>query len=148
MTRPTQLCIAALLATSPCAAQSIQAIGASPNGSPSAAMGVSADGTTLSVFSGGSVYRWTAMGGFEDIGALSGPLSAAISGDGSTIVGTSGWAYRWSAGTGFEWLRPYYPIATSTNAVSSDGAVIVGAADSETGPYRSAYRWTAAGGAQ
>ena len=106
---------------------------------------VSGDGSTVvgyAWFSGSATrpYRWTAAGGFEDLGTLGGECSNgrayAVSFDGSVVVGTSctpdGFvhAFRWTVSGGIEEL----PISKA-RGVSADGSVIVG----------NNIRWTAPG---
>jgi probable HAF family extracellular repeat protein len=96
---------------------------------------------------------------FQGLGFLAGePYSEAyaISGDGSTVVGTSfdengdTRSFRWTAATGMVALPPINPEWTSGDAyaVSYDGSVIVGQdypldEDVIDGGTRQGYRWTA-----
>ncbi len=126
---------------------------------------VSADGTTVVGVSssggqvGGEAFRWTAAGGMEGIGSLApflGPFfefseARAISGDGSTIVGSSNVAFgreafRWVDGEmeGLGFLEPGADFSAA-NDVSANGAVVVGFSRFF---FRTAFRWTAGGGLQ
>ena len=91
---------------------------------------------------------------FQGLGTLGGltpsSFADAISGDGSTIVGRSNFAFtdestavRWVNGVGPEPLMPQLSYSYAYG-VNSDGSVIVGLADIEGG----AFRWTGATGAQ
>ncbi|MBN9054694.1 MAG: autotransporter domain-containing protein [Rhizobiales bacterium] len=90
-------------------------------------------------------YRWSAAGGFEDLGALlpgNESRGKAISGNGRVVVGSSGGAYamtgfRWEEGLGMQALpgnfADQHPMATSY-----DGSVVVG---TRTYPDIMAIRW-------
>ena len=90
----------------------------------------------------------------EGLGTLpfpnSSPRVAAISGDGSTVVGIDAHpqrdeptAVRWVRGTGWELLMPELEYS-GANAVSHNGSVVVGFASVEG----FGFRWTVATGAQ
>lgn len=133
-----------------------------PNPIGSGAESVSADGKivvgwSLSNFANFVAYRWTADGGFEPLGSLSGgtPYSIAygISPDGEVIVGESGSsngteAFRWDRANGMvgigelpggEWSEGF--------DVSRNGKVIVGAANSKAQTVE-AFRWEQSTGMQ
>jgi probable HAF family extracellular repeat protein len=132
----------------------------------SSATGVSAGGRVV-VGSGNSEegtlgFRWTSALGMVSLGDLEGdPLGSEatdVSNDGSVIVGSgnverneggvaiSSEAFRWTAGTG---LVPLGDLAGGdylswATGVSGDGAVVVGASQSDQGSE--AFRWTEATG--
>jgi len=113
-------------------------------GLSSEAFGVSADGSVVVGRSTDAnntrlAFRWTAAGGMKTLGTLGGLGSEAfdVSGDGSVVVGdasTAGGAshaFRWTAATGMKDLSTLYAgtgssYLSSANAVSSDGAHVVG----------------------
>jgi probable HAF family extracellular repeat protein len=127
----------------------------------SAANDVSADGNTVvgMAFTGaccspGHAFRWTALGGMEDLGILPGysdfSEAIAISRDGRVVVGRSNsqgdnQAFRWTAQTGMVALGflPRGPRDSIADAVSADGAVIVG---SPASYGTNGFIWTATGG--
>jgi probable HAF family extracellular repeat protein len=104
-------------------------------------------------------FRTTGTGALQDLGSLPGlgPTARAldVSADGSVVVGDSGFgpnvnytrAFRWTAAGGMVDLG--HPSGRATDvavarAVSADGRVVVGQADSDTGSQ--AFRWTLEGG--
>ncbi|MEL7473978.1 MAG: GC-type dockerin domain-anchored protein [Planctomycetota bacterium] len=122
-------------------------LGTLPDGGASEAHGVSGDGSIIvgaasSAAAGGFVpFRWTQaegmqpLPGFADIVAVSVPGVTAVSEDGSTIVGAGVFPtdplerdmFRWAEETGVERLGgPPGSYNRVANAVSADGAVIVG----------------------
>jgi probable HAF family extracellular repeat protein len=121
-------------------------LGRASGSETSGASGISADGATVVGRSNGA-FRWSFGAGMESLGSLPGTVSSdatAVSGDGSVIVGTSGdAAFRWTVLGGMQdlGLSPF----SAPNAVSADGAVVVGDAQTQYGV--SAFRWTAAEGA-
>jgi uncharacterized membrane protein len=140
-------------------------LGVVPGNTRSFARGISGDGNTVvggcewssSTGAVGQAFRWTPQGGIQGLGFAfpNGTLSRAsgISRDGSTIVGlsqsggTAGHqdAFVWREGQGMQAL-PGLPGNgwTEANAVSADGRVIVG--DAETTLHGlDAVRWTASG---
>ena len=117
------------------------------------------DGTVVAgnthdgVFNTARPFRWTHVGGMQDLGLLQGgsfASSSAMSADGSAITGvadihiTGGQReygiFRWSESLGMEYLGALgLPFAerteTQPNAISASGDVIVGQAfDVESGP--------------
>ena len=128
-----------------------------PNGRGSYALGVSGDGSIV-VGSGSSpdaipvqAFRWTDSTGIAGIGYLTAePYSeaAAISADGTTIVGTgrSYEAFRWTQPTGMVGLGGLLggDGSSGARAVSADGSVIAGGAKSALG--NEPFIWTQATG--
>lgn len=116
----------------------------------STALDVSANGTVIvgsssSAASGNQAFRWSASGGWLDLGSGHYYQSDAmgVSADGSVVVGYGGNGYsadafRWTASDGIVSLGglPGGSIYNIAWDVSADGSVIVGSADSQ------AYRWT------
>jgi probable HAF family extracellular repeat protein len=102
------------------------------------AQGVSADGSVVvgnSSLSGDAVFRafrWTSGTGMVDLGTLGGDFTAAtdVSADGAVVVGigtnssNQNRAFRWSGGTMVDINGSN--LASSANAVSADGTVVVG----------------------
>jgi uncharacterized membrane protein len=93
--------------------------------------------------------RWSESSGVTSLGHN---FANAISGDGTTIVGTlSGFteAFRWTESTGVE---PLGFLGRGTNssaiAVSHDGSVVVGHASPTAQPGSGIFRWTEAEGMQ
>lgn len=119
----------------------------------SRAEGISADGSVIvgqaSVMLSSSVIRamrYTAGGGFEDLGNPLDSLSSSAAdanGDGSVVVGTLNInrAFRWTSATGMVDIGNL-PGATTTNAnaVSDDGNVITGISGGH------AFHWTSVNG--
>lgn len=153
------------------AARNSRAFGVSADGSVVVGEGEFVDAGTFSGFRTGA-YRWTAAGGFLNLGALE-PLfpsyAFSVSGDGSVIVGAGGVsggsgangsrAFRWTQVTG---LVPIGPLAGHQYAdaagVSDNGKIVVGT--SSTAPLDhngvggvlrgrgTAFRWTQTTGIQ
>jgi len=144
--------------TSPAAAQtptpSFQGLGQMPgtmSGGGTYVNAVSGDGSTLIGYtwvSGTATrpYRWTAAGGFEDLGTLGGEdcsnnRAYAVSFDGSVVVGTSCKpgglvrAFRWTIGGGIQEIQMGEELSQETRGVSADGSIVVG----------KNIRWTAPG---
>ncbi|MCH7604035.1 MAG: hypothetical protein IIB54_14845, partial [Planctomycetes bacterium] len=131
---------------------------------PSAADGVSADGSVVVGVSSGvngisEAFRWTSGGGMVGLGQLEGGISfrrsrtRAVSGDGSVLVGVSTTntfsefeAFRWTSGDGMVGLGDLAFGIFRSNAfgVSADGSVVVGHGASGSG--QEAFRWTSGGG--
>ncbi len=124
------------------------------------AYGVSADGGVVVGFSGGSIsfqaFRWTAATGMLGLGDLPGGQIASgatgVSADGSVVVGMADTdldieAFRWTltnpaTGEGIMvglGALPGGDGSSLANAVSPDGAVVVGGSSSSKG-YE-AFRW-------
>ncbi len=87
-------------------------------------------------------FRWTASTGMVALGSLSGDapsIATDVSGDGSVVVGTSGFeAFRWSEQGGMVGLSVLPGMVGSRAlAVSSDGTAVVGD-DGLSQPFR----WT------
>lgn len=106
----------------------------------------------------GPIFLWTAETGFQEIGtSYNFPTmkASAISHDGTVVVGTGtvnpndSQAFRWTASTGFIGLG-FLPggswSASTANAVSDDGAVVVGGSSSFLTSQYEAFRWTEAEG--
>jgi probable HAF family extracellular repeat protein len=136
-------------------------LGLLPDGSlESSVSDVSADGSVLvgrsdSVASSTEAFRWTADQGMVGLGRAPGAafsLAAAVSADGSVVVGQSGnrdalsnfeEAFRWTAGSGIVGLG-YFPgnwRRSGASDVSADGSVVVGYAYLDSG-NAGAFRWT------
>jgi probable HAF family extracellular repeat protein len=128
-------------------------------GNESGAFGVSADGAVVVGVARNAAgqyraFRWTALGGMQDLGRLGGNESWAwgVSADGAVVVGwaenaAGGYrAFRWTAG-GMQDLGtpPGYDRSSEAFGVSADGSVVVGWARNAAGYYR-AFRWTESGG--
>jgi probable HAF family extracellular repeat protein len=119
----------------------------------SRAWAVSGDGTVVvghsDAAAGDTAFRWTAAGGMVSIGSSADSICwpRGVDQDGSTIVGYCPGAFRWTAASGMVALdgAPGDVSPGATDAVSSDGSVIVGMASGPDGSE--AYRWTAATGA-
>lgn len=98
-----------------------------------------------------TTFRWE-NGVTEYLGSLRGGSSeaAAVSGNGSVVVGSStntsgkSRAFRWENGT-MQDLGTLQNLYTRAHAVSYDGSVVVGdsfvAADKSSGSYSHAFRW-------
>lgn len=105
-------------------------------------------------------FRWTAAGGMVGLGILPGMWSSSaigVSSNGSIVVGNarkpgpdwddvSSKAFRWTADGGMVSLGHLRGGGNygEANAISGDGAIIVGQSDSTSGLQP--FRWTAAGG--
>ncbi|GAB4207169.1 MAG: hypothetical protein Fur0019_11310 [Tibeticola sp.] len=116
----------------------------------SSANGVSADGSVVvgeSLVADLEPFIWTSGGGMVGLGVAG--YAAAVSGDGSTVVGayaTAGHtqAFRWTSGGGVVGLGVGGYVNSWAHAVSSDGKVIVGhVAGAGTS---NAFRWTEGAG--
>ena len=107
----------------------------------SSATDVSDNGSVVVGNIGLTSFRWTASSGLVDLNAAS---AAAVSADGSTVVGTHAAphgteAYRWTQSGGIANLG-FLPGQTQSFArdVSADGSVVVG----HSGPGAMPFRWT------
>lgn len=103
-------------------------------------------------------FRWTAVGGMENLGTLNSATKnaysqgAAISANGNVIVGVSGTeagleAFRWTADAGLSGLGAIaggFPVSSDARGVSDDGLVTVGTSNSTDGTQP--FLWTAATG--
>ena len=153
-----------ILANSPVSAQSIGLTDVDSLATSTFIYGLSADGSVAIGTAGAgqsrSAFRYTASGGVQDLGVLSGqssqglPFSYAfasgISADGTVIVGKSadsadfGQAYRWTLAGGMVGLA-YLNGGSNTiaYAASRDGSVIVGTAnDGADASQEKAVMWT------
>lgn len=102
-------------------------------------------------------FRWTPLGGLQDLGVTTGDESdaRAVSGDGQVIVGEARdksqfWrAFRWTASGGMRDIGTLGGPMSVANAASQNGAVVVGTSLT-TGLTSSnrAFRWTAKKGLQ
>jgi probable HAF family extracellular repeat protein len=105
----------------------------------SEAVGVSGDGSvvvgTLSDTrgSGGQAFRWTAAAGMQALGGPIGQIqfAAAVSRDGTKVVGTRGGAngsdaYVWTEAGGFQNLPSLPGSSSGAGGMNSDGSIIVG----------------------
>jgi probable HAF family extracellular repeat protein len=138
------------------------------------AYGVSADGSIVVGTSNESgtppqAFIWSATGGMQPLGVLNFPTgpgsdsaAAAVSSDGSTVVGASaqgrgssaqGEAFRWTRATGIIGLGYLSAIPSNVGptgvsyatGVNADGSVIVGASQNASS-FSEAFRWTQVGG--
>jgi probable HAF family extracellular repeat protein len=95
--------------------------------------------------SSASAFRWSASTGIQHLEGDDGSHTSAggISGDGSTVFGDD---FRWTAAGGFTPLQGLL----HANAISYDGAVVVGSSDVEKnhGSAPQAFRWSQTSGAQ
>jgi len=103
-------------------------------------------------------FLWSEETGRSDFGVADGTSarhtrSAAISGDGSTVVGqsfnTSAFVWR-GPGTlnqGLGVVDPFHD-RTAARGVSNDGSIVVGASYRNQSTIGQAFRWTSAGGMQ
>ena len=106
-------------------AQSIASLGALTGGNESRAMGVSADGTTVTGYSVGGgwrAFRWTASSGMSDLGVIGSnaySYGTAVSGDGGAVVGWTGTsgvneAFRWTSSGGMQGLGVFAGVRPVT----------------------------------
>jgi uncharacterized membrane protein len=102
-------------------------------------------------------YRWSSAAGFELLMPTSGCCNALaptfargedvyVSADGSTVViNRTGNVFRWTRQAGAEDLGRFSLLSTRGNAISADGATIVGNAEDTSSPRRrTAVIWTRA----
>ena len=130
-------------------------LGYLPGQNRSWAYGVSGDGLVVVGQSGflygsSQAFRWTTRDGMVGLGYLTGGdsygLAYGVSADGSVVVGRGDsafglQAFRWTSGGGMVGLGFQSGASDSTaNAVSLDGAVVVGTSGAQ------AFRWTSGGG--
>jgi probable HAF family extracellular repeat protein len=157
------LLVALLLADSAIGQPTIANLGVFTGGSFSSANALSADGSTVTGNSNGTIgtraFRWTAGGGMQNLGILAsnGPYSAgdALSSDGSVVAGISAGsnnnnlAFRWTAAAGMQSLGVLGTgSASAANAISADGSVVAGFSYTAGFTNGRAFRWTAGGGMQ
>lgn len=111
-------------------------------GLPTYANAVSGDGSTVVGYtwvsgSGTVPFRWTAAGGYQNLGTLGGTNSpnnsaTAVSFDGSVVVGQSALpngtvrGFRWTAETGMVELQMGLQVSQTAEGVSADGLIVVG----------------------
>lgn len=114
-------------------------------------------GTTYDTNTGlTTAYRWTSGSGYTKVPLLAnavGGTGYGLSGNGTWVVGYCSMpggseqrAFRWSAGTGTQYLGdlPGDLLYSSASAASHDGSVVVGGSYGSTGEQP--FRWTAGGG--
>ncbi len=130
-------------------------MGTAPDGDFYFAVGISNDGNAITggYQSGpvGSAFRWTSASGFEilpDLAGGGGASGAGISADGQFIAGTSfgstSRAVRWdSAGTPQDLGVLPGTLNSVANAISGDGATVVGECD-----FTTPFVWTQTSGMQ
>jgi uncharacterized membrane protein len=115
-------------------------------------MSVSADGTVVSGWSSGALFRWTASAGMQDLGLQVNPQSNqmpfGINADGSAIAasGTSpGLTARWTTNAGLQSL----PLVWAAG-ISGDGQAVVGTTSTVVNQVvvQRAALWTTSGGTQ
>ena len=148
----TSFLLAAAVSSIQAHAQSLTDLG-TLGGDESGAAAVSADG---SVVVGGAqnasnqyrAYRWTSMGGMENLGTTpAGDTTLYVSADGSTVVGTTEYgsnqnrAWRWNSGVLTDLGTLVGGSFSVASAVSASGSVVVGNAGHASG-YGHAFRWT------
>jgi len=120
-----------------------------PGAADGAALGVSNDGSVISVVGGNSLpYRWTEKTGEQPIATIENSYQGlAISGDGNIIAGFLGGAahqvFRWTAaGSATIVTESDFGVNSYILGVigmSSDGNVVAG--NVTTGGYQRAFRW-------
>ena len=128
---------AAAFAGAAMAQPTITSLGVLGGGTYSNAEGISADGAVVTGSSGSSsgqrAFRWTAGGGMQNLGALTGfavrSWGAALSADGTVVTGVSqgsgnvARAFRWSEATGLQSLGVLGTGSISmAKAISGDGS--------------------------
>jgi probable HAF family extracellular repeat protein len=101
-------------------------------------------------------HRWTASGGWQDLGVLPGGVASVgsgVSGDGTCVTGYSfdpdfnTIAFRWTEAGGMQSLGTLHGGMTSEGRkVSRDGSTIVGVSGTPEGDR--AFAWTESGGMQ
>lgn len=124
--------------------------------------GLSADGHVAAGASGSLTvsrspgFTWTLAGGRDDFGLQAGmpaqTISAGISGDAGTVVGSTSIGIRafvyHGPGTYQEIAPTGFYTATAAQGVSGDGSIVVGFMSVPQSFASQAFRWTSAGGAQ
>jgi probable HAF family extracellular repeat protein len=112
--------------------------------------------------SGQHAFRWTQVGGMQDLGSLQGSsgtsIAYAANSDGSVVVGQTDMppngptpvpphAFRWTQAAGMQDLGSLSAgFGSTAYAVSGDGSVVVGSAAVSGGNH--VFRWTQATGMQ
>ena len=155
--------LAALGTGRPAAAQAtFTGIGVPAGYNGSVLAGLSADGQVavgrIGLTSPTRPGRWTAAGGLQDLGTLSGQIlgsAGGVSADGNTVFGyvsgssaTSSRPFRWTAATGMVDLGvPTGYAGANAGSASADGTASAVTAVSASPTYR-AMRWTAGSGFQ
>lgn len=125
-----------------------------PNQNDASINAISADGSAVAGYMQGSQFYWSAETGYITLGTLGGSYSSyasAISGDGSTVIGTAydsankSRAFVWTKGQSS--LTNIDDLFESSRAtlVSNDGSVVAGNGYMANWAARG-FRWTAAGG--
>jgi len=128
------------------------------------ATAISANGQVVTGYSSSSAgqraFRWTAVGGMQSLGVLSGFASSstgiALSADGAVVTGASAAtggnlarAFRWTAATGMQNIGVLGTGSGSAGrAISADGSVIAGFSYTAGFTGGIAMRWTSATGMQ
>jgi len=125
------------------------------NGSFSTANAVSADGSVVvgNAYNGDSwspdtvAYRWSSGGGASSLGVTGGNYEGwgalGVSGDGSAVVGRSGFGLGATA-FGAPFGPPVSTGPSSARGISASGSVIVGQTRNSDGTANVAFRWTTA----
>jgi len=123
-------------------------------GASTSAQGISANGKVVVGVLGKAPARWTVETGFQKLQALAEPVdqgaAVGVSADGSVVSGNASLAsgvgaFRWNATEGVVLLGT--GASSRANAVSSNGAIIVGDMDGPESPsQKHAFRWTVATG--
>jgi uncharacterized membrane protein len=125
--------------------------------------GLSGDGSTVVGYTRGpsaasdsprTAFRWSGSGTFQSLGTMPGythSFATGVSNDGSIIaghvsagIGVAPRAFRWTQGTGIQYIGSEF---TQANAISRNGNVIVGEFDVNSGNNKG-YFWTQATGMQ
>jgi uncharacterized membrane protein len=107
---------------------------------------ISADGEcvvgSITAPTGIRPFRWTRESGVVDLGSLGGNAYARdVSGDGRTVVGFAmnpsgaNVAFRWTPEAGLQSLESLGGRASSAEAVSQDGQIIVGTSSDSSGRF-------------
>lgn len=143
--------------------EGIQGLGVPEGRLLSEASGISNDGSVIvgrtihaDSSSGKEAFRWTLDGGMQDIGDFVGGAydsnAIGVSGNGNTVIGYGrvAWgvmAMYWSMSKGMTGIDNDYSVNSIANAVTDNGAVIVGkhevqkAIEGETITVKEAFRW-------
>jgi len=101
----------------------------------------------LALASDATAATFRGVGFASSVPTAQGSLAYAVSADGSTTVGDSDGAFRWTAATGIAGLGAAPGLANGPAAgVSPNGATIAGWADTSDGYNVGAFYWTASTG--